>query len=93
MTTVQWFKEQIDGVLPAIFTQASKVDEKDQLAQIKREIEDIMPFLYNNALEMEKHNHEKTFKDSRSAHIFEKDMPPLFENFEQYWESLKQPKQ
>lgn len=40
----------------------------------------IKPFI-----EMEKEQHQETFKQSRSAKIFEKDMPPVWESFEQYY--------
>jgi hypothetical protein len=37
------------------------------------------------AKEMEKEQHEETFKQSRLAKIFEKDMPPVWESWEQYY--------
>jgi hypothetical protein len=40
---------------------------------------------------MEKEQQQETFKQSRLAKIFEKDMPPIWENFEQYYkETFKQ---
>lgn len=36
-------------------------------------------------LEIEKEQHKETFKQSRQAKIFEKDMPPVWESFEQYY--------
>ena len=43
------------------------------------------------AKEMEKEQQQETFKQSRLAKIFEKDMPPIWENFEQYYnETFKQ---
>lgn len=37
------------------------------------------------AIEMEKEQHEETFKQSRLAKIFEKDMPPVWNSWEQYY--------
>jgi hypothetical protein len=37
------------------------------------------------AKEMEKQQHQETFKQSRQAKIFEKDMPPVWESWEQYY--------
>jgi hypothetical protein len=53
---------------------------------------------YNQALEMERHQKEKmyseeelreAFRQSRMAKIFEKGMPPVYENFEQWFEQFK----
>jgi hypothetical protein len=41
--------------------------------------------LQAQAKEMEKEQHEETFKQSRQAKIFEKDMPPVWESWEQYY--------
>ena len=46
--------------------------------------------LVNQAKEMEEKQHQETFKQSRLAKIFEKDMPPVWESWEQYYnETLK----
>jgi hypothetical protein len=37
---------------------------------------------------MEKEQHQETFKQSRQAKIFEKGMPPVWESFEDYINSL-----
>jgi hypothetical protein len=37
------------------------------------------------AKEMEKEQHQETFKQSRLAKVFEKDMPPVWESWEQYY--------
>ena len=37
------------------------------------------------AKEIEKQQHEETFNQSRLAKIFEKDMPPVWESWEQYY--------
>lgn len=37
------------------------------------------------AKQMEEQQHKETFKQSRQAKIFEKDMPPVWESFEQYY--------
>jgi hypothetical protein len=39
--------------------------------------------------EMEKEQHQETFEQSRLAKIFEKDMPPVWESWEQYYETFK----
>ena len=41
--------------------------------------------IVKQALEMEKEQHKETFRESRKAYIFEKDMPPVWESFEQYY--------
>jgi hypothetical protein len=41
--------------------------------------------LIDQAKEMEEEQHKETFKQSRQAKIFEKDMPPVWESFEQYY--------
>ena len=41
--------------------------------------------LINQAKEMENEQHQETFKQSRQAKIFEKDMPPVWESWEQYY--------
>jgi hypothetical protein len=41
--------------------------------------------LIDQAKEMEEGQHKETFKQSRQAKIFEKDMPPVWESFEQYY--------
>jgi len=40
---------------------------------------------FQQAKAMEKEQQQETFKQSRLAKIFEKDMPPIWENFEQYY--------
>ena len=34
--------------------------------------------------EMEKEQHQETFKQSRQAKIFEKDIPPVWKSFDEY---------
>jgi hypothetical protein len=41
--------------------------------------------LYQQAKQMDKEQHKETFKQSRQAKIFEKGMPPVWENFDQYY--------
>ena len=41
--------------------------------------------LFEQAKQMEKEQHQETFKQSRQAKIFEDGMPPVFESFEQYY--------
>jgi hypothetical protein len=40
---------------------------------------------FEKAKEMEIEEHRETFKQARKANIFEKDMPPVWESFEQYY--------
>lgn len=37
------------------------------------------------AKQMEKEQHRETFKQSRQAKIFEEGMPPVWDNFDQYY--------
>jgi len=37
------------------------------------------------AKEMEKEQHKNTFKQSRLSYIFDKEMPPVWKTFEQYY--------
>jgi hypothetical protein len=41
--------------------------------------------IIQQAKEIEEQQHKETFKQSRQAKIFEKDMPPVWESFEQYY--------
>ena len=41
--------------------------------------------LIEKAEQIEKERHAETFKQSRQAKIFEDGMPPVWENFEQYY--------
>ena len=46
------------------------------------------------AKEMEKEQHQETFKQSRSANIFKENMTPAWESWEQYYnETFKQQEQ
>jgi hypothetical protein len=40
---------------------------------------------YQQAKQMEEEQHKETFKQSRQAKIFEEGMPPVWENFDQYY--------
>ncbi len=40
---------------------------------------------FEQAKQMDKEQHKETFKQSRQAKIFEEGMPPVWENFEQYY--------
>jgi hypothetical protein len=46
---------------------------------------DIPEHIIQKAKQMDKEQHKETFKQSRQAKIFEKGMPPVWENFEQYY--------
>lgn len=41
--------------------------------------------MLEQAKQMEKEQHQETFKQSRQAKIFEDGMPPVWESFEQYY--------
>ena len=41
--------------------------------------------IIEQAKEMEEEQHQETFKQSRLAKIFEKDFPPVWESWEQYY--------
>ena len=41
--------------------------------------------LLEQAKEMEKEQHQETFKQSRLAKVFDKNMPPVWESWEQYY--------
>lgn len=41
--------------------------------------------IFQQAKAMEKEQQQEIFKQSRLAKIFEKDMPPIWENFEDYY--------
>ena len=45
----------------------------------------IRPELVEQANKMFEEQHQETFKQSRQAKIFEKDMPPVWESWEQYY--------
>lgn len=45
----------------------------------------IAKFLEENFLEVENKQHQEIFKQSRLVKIFEKDMPPVWESWEQYY--------
>ena len=45
----------------------------------------IRPELVEQANTMFEEQHQETFKQSRQAKIFEKDMPPVWESWEQYY--------
>ena len=46
----------------------------------------VLDEILEEAKEMHKQEMAETFKQSRQALIFEKDMPPVYENFEQYYQ-------
>ena len=41
--------------------------------------------IIEQAKQMEHEQHQETFKQSRLAKVFEKDMPPVWESWEQYY--------
>jgi hypothetical protein len=80
-TAIEWLNEQLQGM-----------DSKSFNNLIQIEIgRDNYKDIIEQAKAMEKEQQQETFKQSRLAKIFEKDMPPIWENFEQYYnETFKQ---
>jgi hypothetical protein len=74
-TAVSWYSQQeIELTLEFL---AKKISELDYgLRRLN---------LLNQAKEMEHEQHQETFKQSRLAKVFEKDMPPVWESWEQYY--------
>ena len=70
-TAVEWLIEQISEKQPNGFYVI------DTLEDVKR--------VFEQAKQMEEQQHQKTFKQSRQAKIFEDGMPPVWESFEQYY--------
>ena len=56
------------------------------IQQLSKEwqLEDRDLHLIKQAKEMEKEQHQETFKQSRQAKIFEKDIPPVWKSFDEY---------
>lgn len=52
---------------------------------MSRALDSIPAELVIKAKQMEKEQHQETFKQSRQAKIFEDGMPPVWESFEQYY--------
>ena len=44
--------------------------------------------ILEQAKEMEKQQHQEIFKQARQAKIFEKDMPPVWESFDDYYKNV-----
>jgi hypothetical protein len=78
-TAVSWYAQQeIELTLEFL---AKKISELDYgLRRLN---------LLNQAKEMEHKQHQETFNPSRLAKVFEKDMPPVHESFEEYFEQFK----
>jgi ferritin-like protein len=51
-------------------------------------LEDDVSKIIIKAKEMEKEQHQEIFKQSRQVKIFEDGMPPVWENFEQYYNKI-----
>jgi hypothetical protein len=64
---------------------------KQALNYLNDEQENHFIKVIQKALEMEEGQHKETFKQSRQAKIFEKDMPPVWESFEQYYNETYKP--
>ena len=69
-TAVEWLIEQLEG-------------DDSKIARIigLKEYNSIT----KQAKQMEEEQHKETFKQSRQAKIFEKDMPPVWQSWEQYY--------
>ena len=70
-TPVSWLVEQLGGF-------RTKEGDIAFIGVIPKE-------LIDKAEGMHKEQHKETFKQSRQAKIFEEGMPPVWENFEQYY--------
>lgn len=72
-TAVEWFAEQIEsGKIEIVYS--------DKIHSIK-----CIPEIIQQAKELEKQQHQETFKQSRLAEIFKKDMSPVWESWEHYY--------
>ena len=74
-TALDWYCKEINYL--TINYKIGNINENEYL---RKQVE-----IYNQAKEMEKEQHKETFKQSRQAKIFEKDMPPVWESWEQYY--------
>ena len=53
-------------------------------------IDEILPSLFSQQeISNREEDLREAFKQSRQALIFEKDMPPIYENFEEFFEQFK----
>jgi hypothetical protein len=55
------------------------------IEQLQAPCRGIPSHIIEQAKQMDKEQHRETFKQSRQAKIFEEGMPPVWENFEQYY--------
>jgi hypothetical protein len=77
-TAVEWFADEILKAA-IVFLYNEKNEGKFSLAYDE---------LIEQAKQMDKEQHKETFKQSRQAKIFEEGMPPVWENFEQYYNEI-----
>jgi hypothetical protein len=74
-TAVEWVFEQLFNSFEKFNNGECTFNE-----YLKKNLE-----IKEQAKEMEKQQHQETFKQSRLAKIFEKSMPPVWESWEQYY--------
>ena len=72
MTSIEWLIKELKNEMGY---------GRDLCKSDKRVLDEIV----NEAKEMHKQEMAETFKQSRQALIFEKHMPPVYENLEQYY--------
>ena len=81
-----------------LLTEVMNADAKDGLYKQQTAVEWLVNYMLKNfhltdesiekfeqAKQMEEEQHKETFKQSRQAKIFEKDMPPVWQSWEQYY--------
>ena len=70
MTAVEWLEEELKANLKKVILEGDS---------------ELMESLFEQAKEMEKEQHQETFKQSRSANIFKENMSPAWESWEEYY--------
>ena len=77
-TAIEWLLEQIKS-------KAVNLPTNTKENRMAKGIYVDCLMMAKQAKEMEEKEHQETFKQSRLAKIFEKDMPPVWESWEQYY--------
>ena len=72
---VEWLNEQMNNI------KGSSISMNGSVQFIEKELNNLL----EQAKAMEKEQHQETFKQARLAKIFEKNMPPVWESWEQYY--------
>lgn len=74
-TAVEWYNSKVIELMT----------QREQGNIDVLEFRNQLDLLLKQVKAMEKEQHQETFKQSRQAKIFEKDMPPVWESWEQYY--------